>query len=406
MSATVDLLVLGGGAVGASVAWAAARGSNDRLPISTALLDAGEPAHPAGSSHGDGRIWRISYSEDVYVDLARRAEPLWQELATTTGQSLWIPTGGLDLGPASSPIVAELLATFDRLDIEHRVHERASLRRHLPQIETPPGSVGVYQPSAAVVRADRAVRSLWQAAEAAGARRFSGRAMGLESDDSGIQLRLADGRSVAARRLVVAAGSWSGAFASRALGLDLPLRVSEEVVAYFPPSARARTGHHAGTLPVVIDYHEALPFYALPQIDVAGVKVGWHRSGPILPPEQLHREAEDGLPAAGGEPDAAVLERVRRYVGDRFPYLEMTPIVTTTCRYTMTPDLHFLIDRWADDPRVTLAAGFSGHGFKFAPALGEAIVDLALGAEPRIDLTSFRIARFADLDRLQPRLTA
>jgi glycine/D-amino acid oxidase-like deaminating enzyme len=138
-------------------------------------------------------------------------------------------------------------------------------------------------------------------------------------------------------------------------------------------------------MPTAIDYHGEKPFYALPRIEVAGVKVGWHHAGlPLSGPD----EATDL--------DRGNLAAVREFVARRFPRLVPQPIAVAHCLYTSTPDHHFILDRHPGDPRIAIGAGFSGHGFKFAPVVGEILAALALDEEPPVPIGMFSLGRFQE----------
>lgn len=384
---TFDVVVVGGGIVGAAAAWALARGGATRPPARALLLESRRPGHDRGSSHGDGRIVRFTYPEPVYVAMAHRAYPLWRELEQRTGQSLLLQTGSWECGSASSPRLAEVERSLELAGLACRRFTAAESRRRFPQFELPLGSVALYQPEGAVVRAGAAVAATWKAAAAAGA--------DLRQDEAVVEIlpgrkpgALAVVRTAAAEyragAVVLAAGGWNGGLLA-GLGLPLPLQPSREVLAYFAAPAGSASGfidHRAGAMPAVIDYHSDPPFYALPQIEVPGVKAGWHHSGPDTDPDQP------------GEPDPAVLRRLQSWVADRMPFLDLRPIEVLTCLYTNTPDYHFVLDRPAALGNVVIGAGFSGHGFKFGPVLGEILADLATGQPPGYDLDLFSASRF------------
>ncbi|MEM9558238.1 MAG: N-methyl-L-tryptophan oxidase [Acidobacteriota bacterium] len=401
------VLVLGGGVVGAAAARALARGDESRRPVDVVLVDAHPPGHRHGSSHGDGRIVRLTYPEAIYLDMARRSFAGWRALEAERDESLLVTTGTYECGPARSPVIAELAASLAVSGVPYRRLDTEASRRRFPQIELPLGAEAIYQPDGAVIHAERAVAALWRSADAAGARTHSDlRIEALEIEDDGVIARgtRRDGAAevIHAERLVLATGAWTSGFAET-LGLDLPLCVTREVVAYFPISPRTTNygdDHHVGGMPAVIDYHEPHPFYVLPQIEVAGLKVGWHRTGPATDPD------------TDAVPDPDILRRITGFVADRLPYLDLHPVVTTTCLYTCTPDYHFVVDRHPRWPHVVLGTGFSGHGFKFAPVLGEMLADLVLDTIPRAsDMNTtaphdlFHLARFAHAE-LVPRRSA
>jgi len=371
-----EIVVVGAGAMGSAAALALARRG-----CSVVMVESRLPGHQAGSSHGDGRIIRYSYAEPVYVALARRAYAGWQALERAAGVTLLETTGGLDLGPRDSEILAGLATALAAQEVRFEPLTAQALMQRFPQIRCAAGSEAIYQADGGVVRADRAWAVLWRLAAAAGVRIAVGSAVEtLEADDAGVAIGLASGTRLTARHLVLAAGAWNRSLAAQ-LGLDLPLITTREHLAYFPVRPRG-VGHGLGQMPTIIDYHSDDPFYALPQVSVPGVKCGWHRTGPTVDPD-----------AARGF-DHHLRTGLRRWVETRLPQLIAEPIRETTCLYTNTPDCDFLLDRHPTCQSVVIAGGFSGHGFKFVPAIGDLVAALTLDEELPMALDAFRIDRF------------
>lgn len=382
-----DVIVVGGGLVGAATTDALARRGQRVL-----LVEQFAPGHTNGSSHGDGRIIRFAYPEAIYVQMSMLAYPAWDDLAARAGELFVQITGGWDCGPADSPELADVENNFRTFSIPYERLSAAESNRRFPQFHLDEGSEAIYQAGAGVVFATKAVLALWQQACAAGAETLTGqRIERVEVKDGLVSLYSASGGRWVAPRLVVAAGGWSRQLLA-GLGLDLPLQVTQEQVAYFLPIDEV--DHRAGQMPIFIDYHHERPFYGLPQIDIPGVKVGWHHAGPEINPDHRLPWSDENL--AG----------VRQFVAKRFPHLSTTPGEQVTCLYTNTPDYHFILDRHPDYPNVVIGTGFSGHGFKFGPVLGQILAALALDEPPPLPLDTFAISRFAQRELLVPRTGA
>ncbi len=384
-----DTLVLGGGIMGASAAYALA-GRGQRV----ALVERFAPGHAWGSSHGDGRIIRYTYPEAEYVEMASLAFAAWRQLEEESGTVLTFITGGWECGPADSPELADLESSFSRFSVPYESWDAAESARHFPQLRLPEGSRALFQKDGGIVRADRAVATLWRLAEQRGAVLRPGtQVTHIEPRASSVVLRTTDGNSFQGDHLVLAGGAWTATMAA-GLGLDLPLTVTREHVAYFPRRSGGTLDHGLGGLPTVIDFHTPQPFYALPQIDVPGVKVGWHHSGPQVAPEALIDAS--GETALGEDADALAAARAigaqqRAFVERRFSELQGEPSKVVPCLYTNTPDHHFLIDRHPQWPQIVLACGFSGHGFKFGPVVGRLVADLVQANPPPVDLSLFAL---------------
>jgi monomeric sarcosine oxidase len=382
-----DVLVLGGGIVGAATAENLARRGRRVL-----LVDQFEPGHKRGSSHGDSRIIRLAYPEAIYVEMAQLSYTGWAELEERARESLLKMSGGWDCGPIGSPHLAALEASFRRFNIPYERLPAQESRRRFPQFHLDEGSEALYHAQAGILFADKAVKALWRLAQAYGATTQTGeRIEQINVQADGIELRSQSGATWHAPRLVLAAGPWAGQLLAP-LGLQLKLEVSQEQVAYFP--VKDDLDHRVGVMPYVLDFHTHPYFYALPQVEVPGVKVGWHHTGPEINPDRPQPFSEENL--------AAVQEFIRR----RLPHLDTTPLEISSCLYTNSLDYHFILDRHPRYPNIAIAAGFSGHGFKFGPVLGQILAALALDEAPPVSLAQFALSRFNEPEKLAQRTNA
>jgi monomeric sarcosine oxidase len=371
-----DVIVLGGGIMGAATADLLARRGQQVL-----LLEQFEPGHTHGSSHGDGRIIRFAYPESLYVEMAMLAYPAWDDLARRAGLPLMQKTGGWDAGPANSQRLAEIEENFCRYGITYRRYTATESNQRFPHFHLDSGSEAVYQADAGVLFATPAVLVLWRLLRGAGAEAITGvRVEDIDLRGEQVVVRAASGEQWAARRLVVTAGGWLHKLLAR-IGLDLPLEVTQEQVAFYPVTGNL--DHRVGAMPVFIDYHDENPYYGLPQVEVPGVKVGQHHSGPVIDPDQP-------VPA-----DEANFATVTRFVSERLPHLRPESFERITCLYTNTPDYHFILDRHPELPQIVIGGGFSGHGFKFAPVVAQIVAALVLDERPPVALDLFALARFS-----------
>lgn len=384
MSTVFDVIVLGGGIAGAATAKTLAQKGQNVL-----LVDQFAPGHEHGSSHGDGRIIRLAYPEPIYLAMARLAYAGWDKLSAEAGEPLIKIGGGLDCGPLNSPNLVDLAANFERHNVPYERLTAAESNRRFPTFHLDDGSEAIFQADAGVVFATPAVKALWRLARQLNATTVTGRRIEEVAVQNGeLCLRSASGETWSAPKLVVTAGGWSKKILHN-LNLDLPLTVTQEQVVYFP--VIGNLSHAAGQIPVLIDHHFDKNFYTLPQIDIPGVKVGWHHAGAEVDPDQRRPV------------DPANVAVVQDFVRRRFPHLNADhPFEVTRCLYTSTPDYHFILDRHPQFPNIVIGAGFSGHGFKFGPALGQILAALVLDEAPPVDLTTFTLSRFATPGQLDP----
>lgn len=373
---TYDVIVIGGGVVGASTTYTLARTGHRVL-----LLDQYEPGHTHGSSHGDGRIVRFNYPQPIYVEMAMLAYPGWEALQQRAGKRLVQKTGLWECGHADSAIMNELVETLTRYNIAFERLSADENKHRFPQLCLDEGSEAIYQADGMVAFATQIVQTYWRLAVDCGADTQTGvRVEAIEPNSSGVTVRTKDGESFTAPKAVLTAGGWAKTMLSK-LGLDLLLKITQEHIAYFAPKDDTYS-HRVGDLPNVIDQHDKDIYYALPQVEITGVKAGFHGTGPVIDP--------DNRP----DIDMSLFEPLSAWIERRYAHLNPEPTSALTCLYTNTPDEDFILDRHPDAPNLIIGSGFSGHGFKFAPVLGQILSALALDESPPLPLDVFRIDRF------------
>jgi sarcosine oxidase len=339
------------------------------------------PAHAQGSSHGRTRIIRQAYFESPdYVPLLRRAYALWDALATRTRTVLRAQTGGLFVGRPETPVVAGTLASALQWQLAHDVYDAAELRRRYPMLTPLDDEIGVYEAVAGALFPEAGVQAHLDDATDAGADlRFGVRVAGWEAGDTGVRVTLDDGTHVDAERLALCAGPW---FARVAPELRIPLFVERNVQFWFAP--REREVVSPERLPIwCVQRDGARMLYGFPDFG-DGVKAAHHGSGVEADPDALDRDVRDDEIAAVGDQLAAFVPPAAG------PFLRAAP-----CMYTNTPDEHFVIGRHPAHARVALAGGFSGHGYKFAPVVGEIVAALLADDDPAFSLELFSPSRFA-----------
>lgn len=376
MGVTHDLVVLGLGGMGsAALARAALRG---RRVLGIEQFARG---HELGSSCGRSRIIRKAYFEDpAYVPLLLRAYELWRDLETRTGATLLDLIGVLMVGNAQSTILANVESTARAYGLALEQLDGPEIARRFSGTRPRPGERAVLERDAGVVFPEAAIGAHLSLAERNGADlRFETRVAGYDPLPDGIRVRLADGETLQTARLAVCAGPWLAALAAELL---LPLRVQRNVQLWFWPSTPA---FGAGRFPAFfVDRPDwPAPLYGFPDYG-DGVKAALHAYGESTVPAELDRSIRAADIAtvadllAGWMPEAA-----GAYAGGR------------ACMYTLTPDEHFIIDRHPADPRIVLAGGFSGHGYKFCSVVGEIVTELAFDGGTRHPIAFLSLHRFA-----------
>jgi sarcosine oxidase len=358
-----DVVIVGGGPMGAAAARAlSARGR------AVVLLERFTLGNDKGSTAGTTRNFRLTYHDPLYVRMARLALERWRELEEQAGQELLRVVGGLDVGEATEASAAALEEAGERFERP----SDAEVAERWPMLRFPPGSRFVYQSDGAVLRSREAVKVMAALAVGHGAElreQTRVESVGPAGDD--VEVTTPDG-SIRAQVAIVAAGSWTGSLLEPA-GISLDLRPTLEQSTYFDTDAR--------NLPTVIDWDETPeePPYIVPDpFEPGRIKAGAHLSGRPVDPETRSFEADEP-----GE------QRVVDWVGRRLVSPAST-LRTETCLYTRTRDEDFVLDRVGP---LVVASPCSGHGFKFAPLIGEILADMATDGAPGIPLERFRAGR-------------
>ncbi|WP_456269679.1 N-methyl-L-tryptophan oxidase [Kushneria sp. AK178] len=376
---TTDYLIIGAGSMGLATADWLAR----HVDASVQLLDAFRPPHDQGAHHGETRLLRQAYGEgSSYVPLARRALALWKQLEEESGETLFLPTGVVNVGPPGAPFIDQVEASARQhgLALDSLPGDQASKR--WPGWALDHTMHGGFEPEAGVLFVERIIACWRDRVErspnvslATGAE-----VIRLEAGEAGgWGASCADGRVFTARRVLLASGQHLAPLMAE-LGVDLPLTRVRKTFAWYECDARYDTDHFPG---FSLTTPWGAVYYGFPDIDGAGFKMGRHDSGQPLPPGETM--------AAFGEHEGDVRE-LQQVVDRYFPGVGALRF-GAVCHYIRTPDEHFLIDEPL--PGLIVAGGFSGHGFKFASALGEAL-GIWLAEQRRLpELVLFALARLS-----------
>ncbi|WP_432993763.1 FAD-dependent oxidoreductase [Dactylosporangium sp. CA-233914] len=363
MTDNVDVVVVGGGAMGSAAAWQLARRG-----VGVTLLERFAAGHANGASHGASRIFRLSYPDAVHIRLAREAERLWRELEHVTGARLLTVTGGVDHG--DHPYLRELADGLAAAGVPHRWLTPPEAAERWPGIRF--DTRALFHPDSGRLHADRAVAALQDAAAALGATvRHSTPVTAIEVLGDDKVLVHTDGGTYSARRVVAAVSAWASKLLGGLVPLP-PLRVTQEQPAHFaarePEAGWPSFGHRfAEGSAAAAEFYGGIYGLATPG---EGIKVGFHGVGPEADPD--HRDFT---------PEPGQLAALREYARRWLPGVDPDEFAPISCTYTTTPDANFVLDRHGP---VVVATGFSGHGFKFVPAVGRVLADLALDG-PRPD---------------------
>lgn len=379
---TYDVIVIGLGVMGGAAAYHCARRGARVLG-----LDANAFGHKLGSSHGETRAIRETYFEAPdYVPLVQRSYDLWQDLERRSATPLLSVKGAVYVGPAGHKLLEGVVTSAE----QHLLgYERLSSRRanqRFPGFAVPDGWEAIYEGRGGVLQANACQKAHVDLARGLGADlHFGDAARSWRRKGGGFEVET-DGDRHQAPKVILTLGPWACELLTE---LGLPLSGRRIPVIHFEPKDRLR--YDASAMSV---YFWATPegiYAGFPHFDGEGVKIMRHDRDDTCTPSTVRRDIAD-----------SDIGEVSRFADKYMPYANGGVSRSHVCLYTMTPDNHFVVDRHSDLPGLVYAAGFSGHGFKFAPVIGEVLADLALDGATAQPIEFLSARRFAELALANP----
>jgi sarcosine oxidase len=377
MNCAYDCIIVGVGAMGSSACWELARRG-----VRVLGLEQFDIPNARGSSHGFSRMIRMAYYEHPdYVPLLRRAYERWEMLEKATGQKLLYITGGLYMGRRESEVIAGSLGAAKQHQLADELIEHGDLKHRYPQFELPADHVALLEPRAGFLVPERVIAAYVEDALAMGAEIHGHEAVqSWSADDNSVRVKTNRGEYFA-DKIIFCGGAWSGKIVAD-LGVDLV--VTRQVMGWVCPKQTAL--FELGSLPVwAIDRPGGSIWYGFPMTaESPGFKIALHARGMQTDPDQVNRETT-----------AADEETFRECLRQHIPRADGPVLSMRTCLYTNSPDSHFIIDVHPRQPRVIVACGFSGHGFKFASVVGEALADYATLGKTDLPAQFLGFSRFS-----------
>lgn len=347
---THDCIVIGGGGVGSGVFHHLARRG-----VRVLCIDRFGVAHDRGSSHGRTRIIRRAYFEHPdYVPLCDRAYAAWAALEAETGRRLYHETGLMLVGPPEGEAIAGARLSAERHGVHVENPTPSEARRRFPQLWFPDELDVLFEPRAGYLHVEDCVRAHIETAVAAGGTFVTERVVSWAEEPGGVAVRT-DRNEYRAERVVVCLGPYHA--------LPAGFRGLRKVQLWFPAGVELDVDR--GTPAFLYELPEGV-FYGFPRIDGTTIKVAEHSGGTTV-------DDPDSLDRSLHEDDVAP---VARFVESHLPGVDARPAAHSVCRYTMSPDGHFVVGPMPGHDRAYVAMGLSGHGFKFTGVLGEALADL------------------------------
>jgi len=374
-----DVIIVGAGSMGMAAGYYLSRTNQSIL-----LLDAHNPPHDQASHHGETRIIRHAYGEgEAYVPLALTAQRLWYELEQISGRSLFLNTGVLNAGQRSSHSMQTIIKSAQQYDLPLEILTAEEVKTRWSGLTMPDDYIGCFEPTSGVLKCEECIEAYRDLAVANGVDiRTNAKVTTLTARANGVDVTVGPDTYLA-NALIVAAGAWSGPLLEQ-IGLSLPLRPVRKTFAWF----KAEEEVFNDTLfPAFAFDTPAGYYYGFPSIGRAGLKIGRHDGGIPVDPNQPRRPFGQ---------ETGDLTDLQQFTNTFMPAID-TLSHGKTCLYTMTPDEDFIIDLHPDYPHIAIAAGFSGHGFKFSSLVGKVLSELIVEKSTTEPIAPFSIKRFKQL---------
>ncbi len=375
-----DVIIVGAGSMGMAAGYYLSRTNQSIL-----LLDAHTPPHDQASHHGETRIIRHAYGEgEAYVPLALTAQRLWYELEQISGRSLFLNTGVLNAGQRSSHSMQTIIKSAQQYDLPLEILTAEEVKTRWSGLTMPDDYIGCFEPTSGVLKCEECIEAYRDLAVANGVDiRTNAKVTTLTAHANGVDVTVGQD-TYSANALIVAAGAWSGPLLEQ-IGLSLPLSPVRKTFAWFKAEEEV---FNDTVFPAFAFDTPAGYYYGFPSIGRAGLKIGRHDGGIPVDPNQPRRPFGQ---------ETGDLTDLQQFTNTFMPAID-TLAHGKTCLYTMTPDEDFIIDLHPDYPHIAIAAGFSGHGFKFSSLVGKVLSELIVEKSTTEPIAPFSIKRFKQLN--------
>lgn len=378
MSVKNSVVVVGGGIMGVMSAW-----HLQRMGHSVTLLEQTDVPNQWAASGDHLRVFRLTYGKDAfYTEMALKALPLWLELNTLSEEVILQQNGVLELSTKANGYEAQSLAVLKERKLRFAKLDPAQVRKLYPMYNPKSFKWALFHPDGGMVWAARAVSAAVSLAQRKGVHvRSNIKVVSIQKDKNGIKsVKDAAGKTWEAEKFLFCGGYWSPELLK---SYGIPFKITRQEQLFLRPlfnRGRYRPEH----FPVFASLTQG--FYGFP-VHVQGfIKLGDHRKGPKV----LKHDATQLRSLT-----PRFEKNCRAFLKKTIPELaKFEDFEGHVCWYDNTPDDDFIMDRLPDVPNGYVAAGFSGHGFKFAPIVGKSMAELMVTGKPELNLHRFRLTRF------------
>ncbi|RUL48816.1 N-methyl-L-tryptophan oxidase [Lysinibacillus antri] len=371
-----DVIVVGAGSMGMAAGYYLSLTGKKVL-----LLDSHNPPHDKGSHHGETRIIRHAYGEgEEYVPLALKAQELWYELEKETGKQFFLKTGVLNVGKESSSFIKNIISSSKRFSLPIEIMSAEDIKERWPGIKVPSDYIGCYEPTSGVLRCEECIDAYRELAIVNGVTILTNSRVTSITAKAGSVKVSTDSNSFTAHSLILTAGAWSNQLLSM-LDLELPLNPVRKTFAWFDVDEEL---YGENVFPAFAFDTPIGDYYGFPSIQKAGLKVGRHDGGTTINPDETITTFGEEI---GDQED--LIHFLTNFIPSTGQLL-----YGKTCTYTLTPDENFIVDLHPKHPNIAIAAGFSGHGFKFSSVIGKILSELIIDRRTNENIDLFAIKRF------------
>jgi sarcosine oxidase len=378
-----DAIVLGVGSMGSATCYYLAKQGYRVLG-----LEQFDIPHDQGSHAGQSRIIRKAYFEHPdYVPLLERAYENWKEIEHKSDSQIYFPTGLLYAGKPHDVLIRGVRESAEKYKVKVESLSKAQAKDRFPQFQIPEGYEVVFEPDAGFVTPERAVLLYVEQAIQAGAHIHTKEKAISWKKEGEIITVITSKETYTCKKLIITAGPWAGQLIP---GFSKQLKVTRQVIAWVSP--KKRQPFELGQFPcwLIDDHTQDGMYYGFPILPVGkfgapiGLKVALHYPGQVSDPDAVNR-----IPSK--EDENMLIDAIHKYLPEGYSSTH----VMKTCLYTNTQDENFILDFLPGyDQHVAIAAGFSGHGFKFVSVVGEIMADLAMNGKTELPIEFLNAQRF------------
>jgi len=368
-----DVIVIGAGVNGSSAAY-----SLSKRDVNALLLEQFPVPHTRGSSHGQTRVTRLTYANELYARMSRDSFPIWRELEKEVDEKLLIQNGYLEIYDDTEKGFAKTCQVLDAVGGEYKLLSSSDVNKRFPPLAIPESWHAIYEPGGGTVLASKCVNALQRAFVKRGGELRDREVVELVVPCGDTVTVVTRDREYRAKAVIITAGSFTSKLTS-SLGLNLPLDVQRVYPCYWNLDDDCTMGTLKQNFPCWFTCSRLV--YGFPVLEYPGMmKICGHWGEPM----------KEKFSAVGEE----CYSKIKSFIEKNITNVSTTPSVVEECIYTVTPDNNFIIDAHPLYKNVVIGAGFCGGGFKMAPVTGSVLADLALGIDVKYDIESLRIDRF------------